>query len=94
VAQFGINIQRFVDRGVFSDLMAAQMRGTYSFIDERIDLHGQLELETKFSATAAGPKSLVTRVVEPLFAKSRGKGEILPVKLTGSYDHASYGLDK
>jgi hypothetical protein len=36
VAQFGINIQRFVDRGVFSDLVAEQMRGTYSFIDERI----------------------------------------------------------
>jgi hypothetical protein len=70
------------------------MHGTYSFIDERIDLHGQLEVETKFSATATGPKGLVTRVVEPLFAKSRGKGEILPVKLTGSYDHASYGLDK
>ena len=72
----------------------ASMHGTYSFIDERIDLHGQLELATKFSATATGPKGLVTRVVEPLFAKSRGKGEILPVKLTGSYDHPSYGLDK
>ena len=72
----------------------ASMHGTYSFIDETIDLHGQLEVETKFSATASGPKGLVTRVVEPLFAKSRGKGEILPVKLTGSYDHASYGLDK
>jgi len=72
----------------------ASMHGTYSFIDETIDLHGQLEVETKFSATATGPKGLVTRVVEPLFAKSRGKGEILPVKLTGSYDHASYGLDK
>jgi len=72
----------------------ASMHGTYSFMDETIDLHGQLEVETKFSATATGPKGLVTRVVEPLFAKSRGKGEILPVKLTGSYDHASYGLDK
>jgi hypothetical protein len=72
----------------------ASMHGTYSFIDETIDLHGQLEVETKFAATATGPKGLVTRVVEPLFAKSRGKGEILPVKLTGSYAHASYGLDK
>jgi hypothetical protein len=72
----------------------ASMHGTYSFIDETIELHGHLEVETKFSATATGPKGLVTRVVEPLFAKSRGKGEILPVKLTGSYDHASYGLDK
>ena len=72
----------------------ASLHGTYSFIDKTIDLHGELTLETKFSVTATGPKGLVTRVVEPLFAKSRGKGEILPVKLTGSYDHPSYGLDK
>jgi hypothetical protein len=72
----------------------ASMHGTYSFIDERIDLHGQLEVETKFSATATGAGRLVTRVIEPLFARGRGKGEILPVKLTGIYDHPSYGLDK
>ena len=72
----------------------AGMHGTYSFIDERIDLHGQLEVETKFSATATGAGRLATRVIEPLFARGRGKGEILPVKLTGTYDHPSYGLDK
>ena len=73
---------------------AANLHGTFSFIDERIDLHGELTLETKFSDTATGPKGLLTRAIEPLFAKARGKGEILPVKLTGTYDHPSYGLDK
>jgi AsmA-like protein len=72
----------------------ANLHGTYSFIDERIDLHGDLTVETKFSATATGPKGLLTRAIEPLVAKARGKGEILPVKLTGTYDHPSYGLDK
>jgi hypothetical protein len=72
----------------------ANLHGTYSLIDEKIDLHGELIVDTKFSATASGPKGLVTRVIEPLFAKSRGKGEILPVKLTGRYDHPSYELDK
>lgn len=70
------------------------MHGTYSFIDERIDLHGQLEVDTKFSATSTGPKGLVTRVIQPLFARSLGKGEIVAVKLTGTYDHPSYGLDR
>jgi AsmA-like C-terminal region len=72
----------------------AQLEGTYSFNDERIDLHGRLTVERKFSATATGPKGLLTRAIEPLIAKARGKGETLPVKLTGTYDHPSYGFDK
>jgi hypothetical protein len=72
----------------------ANMHGTYSFIDERIDLHGELRVDTKFSKTAGGAKALLTRATEGLLAKGKGNGEILPVKLTGTYDHASYGLDK
>jgi len=51
-------------------------------------------VDTKFSKTAGGAKALLTRATEGLFAKGNGNGEILPVKLTGTYDHASYGLDK
>lgn len=72
----------------------AHVHGTYSLIDENIDLHGQLRVDNKFSKTAGGPKGLVTRATETLFARSRGDGEILPVKMTGTYDHPSYGLDK
>ena len=72
----------------------ADVHGTYSFNDERIDLHGQLRVDRKFSRTAGGPKGLLTRVTEGLFAKGSGTGEILSVKLTGTYDDPSYGLDK
>jgi hypothetical protein len=72
----------------------ANMHGTYSFNDKRIDLHGELRVDTKFSKTASGAKALLTRAAEGLLAKGTGKGEILPVKLTGTYGHASYGLDK
>jgi AsmA-like C-terminal region len=72
----------------------ADAHGTYSFDDKRIDLHGQLRVDRRFSMTASGPKGLLTRVTEGLFAKGKGKGEILPVKLTGTYDDPSYGLDK
>jgi AsmA-like C-terminal region len=72
----------------------ANVRGTYSFNDEHIDLHGQLRVDTKFSKTSGGPKGLLTRATEGLFAKGNGNGEILPVKLTGTYDEPSYGLDK
>lgn len=72
----------------------ADVHGTYSLNDEGIDLHGQLRVDTKFSKTAGGPKGLLTRATEGLFAAGNGKGEILPVKLAGTYDDPSYGLDK
>ena len=72
----------------------ANVHGTYSFDDQHIDLHGELQVDTEFSKTAGGPKGLLTRATEGLFAKGNGKGEILPVKLTGTYDDPSYGLDK
>lgn len=70
------------------------MKATYSLNDQRIDLHGILRVDTKFSKTAGGPKSILTRLTEGLFAEGKGEGEIFPVKLTGTYDHPSYGLDK
>lgn len=72
----------------------ANVRGTFSFQDERIDLHGQLQVDNKFSKTSGGPKALLTRATEGLFAKGKGKGEIFAVRLTGTYDVPSYGLDK
>jgi hypothetical protein len=39
-------------------------------------------------------KVLLTRAAEGLLAKAKGMGEILPVKMTGTYDHPSYSLDK
>jgi hypothetical protein len=37
---------------------------------------------------------MITWAGEKLFAKSTGAGEILRVKLTGTYDHPSFGLQK
>ena len=47
----------------------ANMHGTYSFNDERIDLHGTLRVDTKFSKTARGAKALLTRAAEGLLAQ-------------------------
>jgi len=47
-----------------------------------------------FQIRRADQKGLLTRATEGLFAKGKGKGEVLPVKLTGTYDDPSYGLDK
>jgi hypothetical protein len=70
----------------------AQMHGTYGINNERIDLHGTLQLDARLSKEPKGIKSFLLKVVEP-FLKKKDAGEIVPVKLTGSYAHASYGVD-
>jgi hypothetical protein len=89
-----------IDNGVstFSDISfgipgaAARMRGTYNLINYKIDLHGQMKVDTKISKTTTGPKALLLKAMDPLFKKRR-KGEVVPIKISGTYDKPSFGLD-
>jgi hypothetical protein len=70
----------------------AQMQGTYNLLTEKIDLHGTLKTESEPSNTTHGVKSLILKVLDPFFKKKRA-GSIMPVKITGTYGHPSFGLD-
>lgn len=70
----------------------AQMRGTYDLISEKIDLHGTLKTEAEVSKTTRGIKSLMLKVLDPFF-KNKPNGYQAPVKITGTYDHPTFGLD-
>jgi hypothetical protein len=70
----------------------ARMHGTYDLINSKIDLHGHLRVETKISNTETGGKALLLKMVDPIF-KKRKKGEILPVRISGDYNHPTFGLD-
>jgi len=70
---------------------AARMRGTYGLIDHKIDLRGQLQVDSKISNTTSGMKALLLKMMDPFF-KKRKKGEILPVRISGTYEHPSFGL--
>jgi len=61
-------------------------------MNEQVNLHGTLQVDTRLSKESTGIKSLLLKVVEP-FLKKKGAGEVVPVKLTGSYTHPSYGID-
>jgi AsmA-like C-terminal region len=82
----------------FSDLSfsvpgaSARMQGTYNLITEKIDLHGQLKTESQPSKTTSGVKALLLKVLSPFF-KKKPVGYIMPVKITGTYDHPLFGLD-
>jgi hypothetical protein len=88
----------FAGSARFSDLSfevpgaKANLQGTYNLIDHKIDLRGQLEVATKISDTTSGGKALILKMMEPFFKKQR-KGEIVPVKIAGTYEKPTFGLD-
>jgi hypothetical protein len=82
----------------FSDLSfdvpgaTARMQGTYNLINHKVDLRGQMQLDSKISNTSSGAKALLLKMMDPFF-KKRKKGEILPVRISGTYEKPSFGLD-
>lgn len=70
----------------------AQMHGTYNLINYRIDLHGNMRVATRISKTSSGMKSVILKVIDPLFRKKK-KGEIVPVHIQGTYEKPEFGLD-
>ena len=82
----------------FSDLSfsvpgaAARMNGTYNLISEKIDLRGTLTTKEEVSKTTHGVKALFLKMLDP-FLKDKSAGYITPVKISGTYDHPSFGLD-
>jgi hypothetical protein len=85
-------IARFSDLSFGVPGAAARMDGTFNLINSKVDLHGQLQVDTKISNTETGAKALLLKAVEPFFKKKK-KGEIVPVRISGTYSHPSFGLD-
>jgi AsmA-like C-terminal region len=70
----------------------SRMHGTYDLISHKIDLHGKLRVDTRISKTSSGFKSLLLKMMDPIFKKKR-KGEIVPVHIAGTYEKPEFGLD-
>jgi AsmA-like C-terminal region len=70
----------------------AQMHGTYDLISEKVDLHGILKMDAAISHMAHGPKAVLLKLMDPFF-KREPRGSEVPVKITGTYQHPSFGLE-
>jgi hypothetical protein len=70
----------------------AQMQGTYNLITEKIDLRGTLRTDSEPSNATHGIKAMMLKVLDPFF-KKRHAGYVMPVKITGTYEHPLFGLD-
>jgi len=85
-------IARFSDLSFWVPGAHARVEGTYDLVNYKIDLRGRMRVDTKISDTTSGTKSFLLRMIDPIFRKKK-KGEVVPVKISGDYDHPTFGLD-
>lgn len=65
--------------------------GTYGLRSGDLDFHGLAQLQAKPSQMVTGFKSDLLKLVDPFFRKN-GVTQ-LPIKITGTREHPSFGLD-
>jgi hypothetical protein len=85
-------VARFSDLSFGVPGSTARLHGTYDLIDHKIDLRGRMQVDTQISNTSSGTKAFLLKVMEPFFKKKR-KGEIVPIRIAGTYEHPTFGLD-
>ena len=69
-----------------------ELAGSYGLQSETMNFKGELLLDASLAQTTTGWKSLAARVVQPFFRREGG-GSKLPIKVTGTRDKPSFGLD-
>lgn len=69
-----------------------QLAGTYQMTSGEMNFHGHLLMDAKLSQTTTGVKSFFLKAVDPFFKGKHG-GTSLPIRITGTKDHPSFGLD-
>jgi hypothetical protein len=69
---------------------AADLSGTYSLLNQKIDFHGTLKMDVKLAQTTTGVKSLLARVFAPMFNKK--KGSEIPIEMDGTFSHPHFGM--
>ncbi len=71
---------------------SVRLDGTYRLRSEALDFHGVVRMEAKLSETTTGFKSFLLKAVDPFFRK-KGVGSVIPIKIGGTRDNPSFGLD-
>jgi AsmA-like C-terminal region len=69
-----------------------RLAGSYAIKAEQLDFRGTLRMQAKVSETVTGFKSVLLKVIDPLFRK-RGAGAEVPIHISGSRHKPSFGLD-
>jgi hypothetical protein len=68
------------------------LSGTYTLQSGLVDFRGHLRLQAKLSQTMTGFKSIMLKPFDRFFSKN-GAGTEVPIKITGTSNHVSFGTD-
>ena len=71
---------------------AAQVKGSYGLVSDKLDFTGDVRLQAHVSNTMSGAKRVLLKPIDPIFARHKA-GTYLPVNLTGDKDHPQIKLD-
>jgi hypothetical protein len=71
------------------------LAGVYGVDSGALDFRGRLLLQARLSQTVTGMKSFFLKAVDPFFKGKNGEkaGTSVPIKISGTKDHPSFGLD-
>jgi AsmA-like C-terminal region len=69
----------------------ADMKGTYSLLDKRVNLRGKMRMLATVSQATTGAKSIFLKVLDPFYKKKeKGAGAEVPITMTGTYGHTHF----
>ncbi len=71
---------------------AVQLAGSFDLKSEQLDFTGHLLLDASLAETVTGFKSVLVRVAQPFFRRPGG-GTKLPIRVSGTPQKPSFGLD-
>jgi hypothetical protein len=71
-----------------------RLAGSYDLVPETMNFAGTLVMDATISQTTTGFKSKLLKVVDPIFEKRGGGGSEIPLKISGTRNNPSFGIDK
>ena len=85
-------IARFAHLSLQDHHASAFFWGKYQLTDEHVDMHGKLKTEASLTKTTNGIGSFFAKILEPFF-KKKPHENVVPVKISGTYNNPKFGLD-
>jgi hypothetical protein len=68
------------------------LHGSYGLVSERIAFEGAARIDAKVSEMTSGFKSLLLKMVDPLFSR-KDAGTVVPIHISGTREHPKFGVD-
>jgi hypothetical protein len=85
-------VMHFTDLAFMVPGAAISLNGDYTLANGEMDLRGTARLQAKLSEMTTGFKSILLKAADPFFTK-KGGGTLLPIRITGTRDSPSFGLN-